>query len=142
MSKSTPQDYIYKDILDSILDSYEDINLLNGEEVTLENARDIYNHPEEYLEDDISDIIYEYTYEYRHTGEECNLYSNKSSRHYDDTFVVKQINDVWVGWTYWTCGGKHGEPESIDWISDAEFVKVQSEEVVTVVKRTFMRGDG
>lgn len=142
MSKFTPQDYIYKSIIEDVLVCGDDITL--NCELTLDNASEIYDNPEEYFTgtDYPRDIIYEYTYEYRHTGEECNLYSNKSSRHYDDTFVVKQINDVWVGWTYWTGGGKHGEPESIDWISDAEFVKVQSEEVVTVVKRTFMRGDG
>jgi hypothetical protein len=54
-------------------------------------------------------------------------------------YVVKEIDGKWVGWNYWYGGGKHAEPEDIDWIGNAEFVKVQSEEVVTVVKRTFMR---
>ncbi len=141
MSKFTPQDYIYKSIIEDVLGCGDDITL--NCELTLENASEIYNNPEEYFTgtDYPRDYIYEATYEYRHMGEECNLYSSKSSRHYDDTFVVKQIEDVWVGWIYWSGGGKHGEPHAIDWISDAEFVKVQSEEVVTVVKRTFMRGD-
>ena len=48
-----------------------------------------------------------------------------------------EIDYKWVGWHYWYGGGKHGEPESIDWIEDAEFVDIESEEEVVIVKRVF-----
>ena len=139
MNNYTPQDYIYKDILDIILLNYEDIKLLDGLELSLENASDIYNYSEEYFGDDIEDIIQEVTYEYRHNGIECNLPPKHYSRHYEVDFVVAEIDDKWVGWHYWYGGGKHAEPESIDWIEDAEFVDIESEEEETVVKRVFKR---
>ena len=135
----TPQDYIYKDILDIILSNYEDTKLLDSLKLTLENASDIYNYSEEYFGEDIEDIIQEVTYDYRHNGEKCNLPPKHYSRYYEVDFVVAEIDDKWVGWHYWYGGGKHGEPESIDWIEDAEFVNIESEEEVTVMKRVFKR---
>lgn len=42
------------------------------------------------------------------------------SRHYEAKSVARKMSDgSWVGWTYWYGGGKHGEPESIDWMDSA-----------------------
>jgi len=41
--------------------------------------------------------------------------------------------DKWVGWTYWYGGGKHGEPESVEWMEDAYFVGVKEETRVVLV---------
>lgn len=50
------------------------------------------------------------------------------SLHYDSKSVAKKLDDGrWVGYTYWSGGGKHGEPEAIDWIGDAYFLKVIGE---------------
>ena len=58
-------------------------------------------------------------------------------RHYDATAVAACMADgSWVGWLYWHGGGKHGEPEAIDWIEDAYPLDVTEEERVVVV-RTF-----
>lgn len=136
--KLTPQDYIHKGIIEEVL-SWGDVTL--NCELTLKNASEIYNDPEEYFTgvDYPSDHIYESYQDYRSSGEECNILPKIYSRHYEVDYVVKEIDGKWVGWNYWYGGGKHAEPEAIDWIGDAEFVKVQSEEVVTVVQRTFMR---
>lgn len=54
------------------------------------------------------------------------------SRHYDSTSVAAQLsNGKWVGWIYWSGGGKHGEPGSIDWIEDAYFLKAIPKVVTT-----------
>ena len=136
----TPQDYIYKDILEMLLSDNDYVKLQEGIELTLDNASDIYSDPEDYLEGEyVEDAVYEATYDYRHTGEECNLSPKHYSRHYEVDFVVAEIDDKWVGWHYWYGGGKHGEPEAIDWIEDAEFVDIESEEEVVIVKRVFKR---
>ena len=59
------------------------------------------------------------------------------SRHYESKAVAaKYIDGSWVGWTYWYGGGKHAEPEAIDWIDQAyDLTCVEEEKVVTV--RTF-----
>lgn len=61
------------------------------------------------------------------------------SRHYESNSVAaKYLDGSWVGWTYWYGGGKHGEPEAIDWIDSAyDLDCVEEEKVVTV--RTFTR---
>ena len=59
------------------------------------------------------------------------------SRHYEAKSVAAQMPDgSWVGWTYWYGGGKHGEPEGIDWMDDAYDLNCKEEEKVVVV-RTF-----
>jgi hypothetical protein len=59
------------------------------------------------------------------------------SRHYESKSVAAQyVDGSWVGWTYWYGGGKHGEPEAIDWIEHAyDLACTEEEKVVTV--RTF-----
>lgn len=58
------------------------------------------------------------------------------SRHFESKSVAAKCFDgSWVGWTYWYGGGKHSEPESIDWICGAYAIDcVEKEEVVTTRK--------
>jgi len=59
------------------------------------------------------------------------------SRHYESKSVAAKLPDgSWVGWTYWYGGGKHGEPEAVDWIEYAYDLTCTEEEKVVVV-RTF-----
>lgn len=76
--------------------------------------------------------------EVRCTGTPTGLPAT-SSRHYESTAVAAKMPDgSWVGWTYWFGGGKHGEPEAIDWMDEAYEVSCVEEEKLTVV-RTFTR---
>lgn len=61
------------------------------------------------------------------------------SRHYESKSVAAQYLDgSWVGWTYWYGGGKHGEPESVDWM-DSAYDLACAEEEKTVTVRTFSK---
>jgi hypothetical protein len=75
--------------------------------------------------------------EVRCSGEETGL-KCEWSRHYESDAVAAQAPDgSWVGWTYWHGGGKHGEPEAIDWMDSAYDVVVTGEQ--TIIKRIFAR---
>ncbi len=64
------------------------------------------------------------------------------SRHYESKSVAAKMPDgSWVGWTYWYGGGKHGEPESIDWMEEAYDLDCTEEERIMVVQ-TFTKRDG
>ena len=66
------------------------------------------------------------------TGLECEL-----SHHYESNAVAAKLPDgSWVGWTYWYGGGKHGEPEAVDWMDDAYAVDCAEEQKMVTV-RTF-----
>ena len=85
-----------------------------------------------------NDSLPEAANEVRCSGEETGL-PQQWSRHYESEAVAaKMPNGKWVGWTYWHGGGKHGEPEAIDWMGDAYFVDVTEEEKVVTV-RTFSK---
>lgn len=60
------------------------------------------------------------------------------SRHYESKAVAAKIDDKYVGWTYWYGGGRHGEPQAIDWMEDAYFLDCK-EEQVTVTQRKFTK---
>ena len=61
------------------------------------------------------------------------------SRYYESTSVAAKLPDgTYIGWTYWYGGGKHAEPESIDWM-DAVY-DVECTEVVEVVKKFSKKG--
>lgn len=64
------------------------------------------------------------------TGLKCDW-----SRHYESKAVAMKMPDgSWIGWTYWYGGGKHGEPEAIDWMNEAYDVDCHEEEKVVVVQ--------
>ncbi|QZP06844.1 hypothetical protein [Caenibius sp. WL] len=61
------------------------------------------------------------------------------SRHYESKSVAALCPDgSWVGWTYWYGGGKHADPEAIDWIDQAYALDC-TEEQKTVTVRTFTK---
>lgn len=72
-------------------------------------------------------------------GEVHTEIETEYSRHYESRSVASQLPDgSWVGWTYWYGGGKHGEPQAIDWIEDAyDLDCVEEEKMVTI--RTFTK---
>jgi len=71
------------------------------------------------------------------TGMECEW-----SRNYESNAVSMQMPDgSWVGWTYWYGGGKHGEPDAIEWMGEAYDLDCHEEEKVVVV-RTFKVREG
>lgn len=58
------------------------------------------------------------------------------SRHYESRSVASRMLDgTWVGWTYWYGGGKHGEPEAVEWIDDAYDLDCVEQERLVVVRK-------
>lgn len=84
---------------------------------------------------------YDAQYEFREGQVETGL-DSESSRHYEASAVAAQTPDgSWVGWTYWYGGGKHGNPEEIDWIEYAYDVDCVSEEKLVVVHTFSKKGE-
>lgn len=62
--------------------------------------------------------------------------------YYEKKSVAAQMPDgSWVGWIYWYGGGKHSEPEAIDWMNSAYEVAVE-EKPVQIIQRTFTKVAG
>jgi hypothetical protein len=81
-------------------------------------------------EDEIQEAQYEVREGQFETGLKCDW-----SRHYESKSVAaKTPSGEWVGWTYWYGGGKHGEPEAIDWIESAYDLKCTEEEKMVTVR--------
>jgi hypothetical protein len=102
--------------------------------VTAENVDDVYDE----FDDEYGDSMQEAKYEIREGEVETGL-PCEWSRHYESKSVAARTpNGEWVGWIYWYGGGKHGEPEAIDWIEDAyDLACVEEEKLVTI--RTFTK---
>jgi hypothetical protein len=66
--------------------------------------------------------------EVRSGGELTDLQTEGYERDYDGEEVAGQMPDnSWVGWTYWSGGGHHGEPGSIPWLGQAYNVTCKEE---------------
>ena len=88
-------------------------------------------------EDELWDTLSEVRAGEVETGIPCEY-----SRHYESYSVAAKLPDgSWVGWTYWYGGGKHGDPESIDWMEDAYDLDCL-EEVKLMTVRTFTKALG
>lgn len=83
------------------------------------------------------DYIWDVKNEIRHGQFETNI-EPPYNRHYESKSVAAKVNGVWIGWTYWYGGGKHGEPEAIDWWEDAYFLEVEEKEV-KIIERTWKK---
>lgn len=86
-----------------------------------------------------SDTLRDFSFEFRETGTKTGIESRGSSRHYECLEVAKPVSgipDLWIGWTYWYDGGKHGDPDSIEWIPDAYLLTSKVEmKPVTIFER-------
>ncbi len=61
------------------------------------------------------------------------------SRHFEAKAVAMKTPDgSWIGWTYWFGGGKHAEPEAIEWIGEAYDLDCKEEEK-TLTVQTFTK---
>lgn len=104
--------------------------------VNEDNVDELY---ESMMEND-EDMINEMEHEFRQGQVETNVPPDYS-RHYESKSVaVRMLDESWVGWTYWYGGGKHGEPESIDWMEDAYDLTLVEEEKLVVIQ-TFTKVD-
>lgn len=82
------------------------------------------------LQDETNDV--------RCSGTETNLEA-PYSRHFEANQVAMQVESGrWVSWTYWYGGGKHANPEEIDWLEGVFYVDCVEEEK-TVIVRTFSK---
>lgn len=81
------------------------------------------------------DAIWDTVCEIRSSGTETGLPVD-SSRHYEP-FAVAALMPCgrWVGWTYWTGGGKHSNPEEINWMDDAYWVEAEVDQVLRLGHR-------
>lgn len=103
-------------------------------EITAENVDQVYADLDEESDGALADSANEIREGEVETGLPC-----QDSRHYESKSVAAKMPDgSWVGWTYWYGGGKHGEPEAIDWMDEAYDLDVTEEEKVVTV-RTFAR---
>lgn len=75
----------------------------------------------------------------RRYGIEAEGIETPYSRHYEiDAHAAELPDGSWIGWWHLHGGGKHGEPEAYDWVSEA-FDLNHEAEVVTVTKHVFTK---
>jgi len=73
----------------------------------------------------------------RGEGIETNL-NAPFSRHYECEVRALNTDDGWIAYNYWHGGGKFGNEEEIDFISDSYYVSCQEKEVLTI-QRTWAK---
>lgn len=109
---------------------YFDYNL---SDITEENLEEVW----ELGDEDCS--LQDATSEVRCGDRETNIPSD-GGNHYEAKSVAAycEWDNSWVGWTYYYGGGKHSEPDSIDWIPYAyDLDCLEEQRMVTV--RTFTK---
>jgi hypothetical protein len=123
--KMTPEQKI-KALILAVIARWEGADLPT---ITAENVDDLYDGADDDQLQDARNEVRE--------GELATDVPAPYSRHYEARSVAAKAPDgSWVGWTYWYGGGKHGEPEAIDWMDEAyDLTCVEEEKLVTV--RTF-----
>lgn len=130
MINLTAQELIYKQMIQVVSEDNSRITDFVAEFEDQESYESIWHDIKSEF-----DEAYELEYEMRE-GVETNLHPKTSSRHYEIDVHAMKVDDIWVAWDFYYGGGKHGEPEAFDWISNARIVECE-EKVVTKVEYTF-----
>lgn len=101
--------------------------------ITEENVDELFDSPTDEDYDQIQDALCDIREGDVETKVPC-----EHCRHYESKSVAVQTPDgSWVGWTYWYGGGKHGEPEAIDWMNKAYNLSCTEEQkLVTIMTFT------
>jgi len=127
-----PEQRIKREIINQVI---RDGDFTYDGDITESNLEEIWDTLYE-ENDSLQDRISGFRSSGTETGLQCEY-----SRHYEsDAVAVKLSDGTWVGWTYWYGGGKHGEPEAIEWMSDAYEVNCVEEEKLVMVQ-TFTKGN-
>ncbi len=85
-------------------------------------------------ENDLCDVVSEFREGQVETGIECEWSRNHESK----SVAAEYLDGSWIGWTYWYGGGKHAQPETINWMEDAYDIDCAEDEKMVVV-RTFTK---
>lgn len=129
MTKVTAEQAIWAQLIQESNHAVDDITRLTPEEL-----QDLIDE----LRDEHDCEFWDAMSDWRTGGVSAEGLPGQYSRHYETDQVAGETPFGWVSWTYWYGGGKHGNPEEIEWIEDAYFVDVVEEEV-TITKRTFSK---
>ncbi len=78
--------------------------------------------------------------EFREGQVETNIEAPYSRNYEGKSVARKMVDGTWVGWTYWYGGGKHANPEAIEWMEHAYSLDCKEETKVVVVQ-TFTKID-
>lgn len=109
------------------LDLMRDGKTTSAVNINAENIEEVL----EQFEQEHEDYMYDNMYALREAGKPSNILTEHYSRHYEAEEVAYQTKTGhWIGWTYWSGGGKHGEPEAIDWMPHAYFLDIVAEKQV------------
>lgn len=86
-----------------------------------------------------NDLHWDWENEVRESGIETELSADAFwSRHYEVEIRALLIDNQYVAYPFYYAGGKHGQPESVDWMKDAFFVDCE-EKQVTITQKTFTK---
>lgn len=113
-------EHFISDVEDKSLTA-EDISILRSPPETCAFDR-VESLWEQQLYEDEYGLLASAMSEFNGEGVETNLEPRSYSRHYESKEVAYPVtgsSSLWLGWTYWYGGGKHGDPGAIDWMPDA-----------------------
>jgi hypothetical protein len=108
-----------------------------GESVTLpdltdENIDAVYDE----LRDEWCDTVSDEEMDFRGDGVVTDITPKPSWYFAAESHAIKLQDGGWVGWTFYYGGGKHDEPDAVDWMPDAYEVEMTEEtKVVQVFRR-------
>lgn len=74
--------------------------------------------------------LQDYRNEFRYGQEQTDLESDYNRNYETKEVAAKMFDGSWIAWTYYFGGGRHGEPEEMDWISYSYEVEMIEKTVV------------
>ena len=90
----------------------------------------------------IEDFISEVQHETRRGDFETNI-TPPYLRHYEVKSVAMKLEhedfDGYIGWNYYYGGGKHSNPQELEWVCDAYFLKLVKEEKILIIEKIFKK---
>ena len=119
----------YLDAIEEYDQKDEKVNLSKYDLSTDEGVQEAYDHIWE-----IDSRIQDFEYEFREGEERTSLECDWSRNYESEAVASKMFDGTYCGWTYWFGGGKHSNPEEIEWMEDAYDLNFVEEEKLVTIK--------
>jgi|SRR4028118_11929 hypothetical protein len=135
------EDQEYKYSIEQFRLKYDAFNLEDVDNFDEDKLQEFY---EELNYGEWEEIVRDVIYGFRYSGENADdkVYEDRYYCYREvckkitgsDDFSKRGSSELYLGWTYYFGGGKHSQPEEVEWMEDCYLLKVREVEETRVVK--------
>lgn len=127
------EDQEYKEPVEQFREKYKTLNV---EKVYDFDEKELEEFYEEIKYGEWEDYVRDVVSGFRYSGENIDdkVYEDRYYCYRDVATKITGLDDLYLGWTYYFGGGKHAQPQEVEWMEDCYLLTCREVEETRIVK--------